>query len=66
MDKESLWKLYVSKNPLLPNAEWARRMFDTTYDAAHKEGFKNGMVAARDHGDSGRFPDFLKSVFRQG
>ena len=37
MDKESLWKLYVSKNPLLPRTEWARRMFDTTYDAAHKE-----------------------------
>ena len=45
MKKEPLWDLFCSKNAAMVNADsvrftpdMLRKFFDTTYDAAHKQG----------------------------
>lgn len=58
MKKEDLWKIYCAKNPSFarPDALIAitgagiKKFFETTYDRAHDQGFRNGKASAEmDH-----------------
>lgn len=52
MNKEALWKIYITKNPhwvtgnvtLTPDG--LRKLFEQTFDTAHKQGVENGKAIA--------------------
>lgn len=57
MKKEELWKVYVGKNPIFENSEsritftssGLKKFFETTYDAGHTQGVKNGRALESMH-----------------
>lgn len=66
MQSTELWAIFVKKNPQFENKSTVtmtcsglRKMFDTTWERGHEQGFKNGKA----HAEMNQPPSLFGSIF---